>query len=58
MSICPRCGGNLIKDAEDVTCLQCGHVVVVVPATIVATEERLLLPKTRRRKPWHDGYRL
>lgn len=27
---CPRCGGNLLKDHGDLTCLQCGHSPVAL----------------------------
>ena len=34
---CPRCGGDLTagrdSEAESRTCIQCGHVLYLVPAT-------------------------
>jgi len=52
---CPRCGGQVLVEADGPTCLQCGWVQVAVPAFIRGEVEgarglfrRRRLPATRR----------
>jgi len=26
---CPRCAGQLVQDWDDISCLQCGHIVAM-----------------------------
>jgi len=26
---CPRCGGQIIKDYDSYSCLQCGHIIAM-----------------------------